>query len=89
MSVFLCQAKDLDGEDDWFAINTHRADWAAEEYIERCEGMSGGEMLNDPARDREYVRVKDETGTITTFEITFDYSKVFSANEVKPEAVIQ
>jgi hypothetical protein len=87
--IFLCQCKDIDGDDDWFAVNSSRADWAAEEYIERCESMSGGEMLNDPARDREIVRVKDEKGNITVFEITFDYSKVFMANEIQVEGNVQ
>lgn len=86
--IFLCQCKDIDGEDDWFPIQSHSADWAAEDYIERCESMSGGEMLNDPLRDREIVRVKDEKGNITIFEITVDFTKVFSASEVKVEGVI-
>jgi hypothetical protein len=85
--IFLCQCKDIDGEDDWFAINTHRADWAAEEYIKRCEEMSGGEMLNDPHRDREYVFVKDEQGQVTTFEIMVDYCKEFSAFAMTAEGV--
>lgn len=91
MSTFLCQCKDIDGKDDWFAITgALDAEHAAEQYIERCESMSGGEMLNDPNRDREFVTVKDERGIITTFEISVDFTKVFYATELKTtEATVQ
>jgi hypothetical protein len=83
--IFLCQCKDIDGDDDWFSINSHRADWAAEEYIERCESMSGGEMLNDSLKDKEIVRVKDEQGNVTVWEITVDFTKVSPHTKSNPK----
>lgn len=82
---FLCQCEGVDDDDDWFVIETHNAEWAAEEYIERCESMSGGEMLNDPWKDKEIVRVKDETGVVTTFRIAVEFTKLFFATQIKVE----
>lgn len=71
--------KDIDGENDWFEIAAYNASDAAEEYAERCESFSGGELLNGP--DTERVFVKNEDGLVETFEITVDYTKNFYATK--------
>lgn len=79
---FGCQCAELDGDNDWFEIDAYDAEAAALKYIERCESMSAGEMLNRPEQDREVVRVKDADGVVRSFEVTMDWSKDFYVHEM-------
>jgi len=79
---FFCQCVGIDSADYWTPIEARHPDDAAEEYIKRCEEGSGGEMLNDPFKDRETVRVKNADGQVVSFEITMDWSKDYYVHEV-------
>lgn len=85
MPAYLCRMDDVDGFDDWTEILAMDAEDAALEYTDKCESQSGGEMLNDPWKDFQIVRVRcldSMDKSILSFRITMEWYKTYDIEQV-------
>jgi hypothetical protein len=82
MTTYLCQIPEQDHKDAWEKVEAYRADWAAEQYAERRDDDSAGQLFEDFG-DTAIVLVKIEGSDEPPkrFKVGFDYTKTFGADE--------
>lgn len=83
MAKFQCREVGKFAYDTWITINALDEEFAATQFAEHCD--DDGQRFADPLRDEMTVEVKDATGKLCRFQVSFEYSKDFIAHEVETE----